>query len=251
MAPLGVAVVGLGWWGRTIVGLMFLGFYSDALAQTFEIVEGDFRPVCVAYHAYLESLDDAAGALICDRASRSALSKDVKIPGSRELDIYDHQDLFESILLYLKSYTGRNAEDFKAIVNRERGFARLREFAPAIDIDNDGAPDRVAVYRDGRCRVADGTSRNYHTLVLVLREDGKSVDAARTDRLRYSAKRRHSTMQPFLHGRTTYVDFWPSAEAYKDRDNLYVFTMRKNQSARVCTYRYVGRYSNSNSTLLR
>jgi hypothetical protein len=203
------------------------------LAAQFDVVLGDGEQVCSTYKSNLESFDENKIApLICERPLNSALPE-LSRPALRNLHISDHRSLYRDVLSYLNT-----APDEMLLSNASRFKDRLKEFSEPIDIANNGVRRRVVIFRDGRCRIPDGTSRAYQTAILVIRDEGDAVDRAVTARLNKMLSRRHSTMQLFTYQGNVYVDFWASAEVYSDRDILYVYKMSGNDVRKVCELKY-------------
>lgn len=226
---------------RSITVFLFL-FVPAAAAAQFEIVRGDDQ-VCISYKKSLEALDERTIApLICERPLKTEFG--LTNPSTKDLDLSDNRDLYKDVLRFLRSASNGTlsvGQEFEDLIAHERKFNRLKEYSQRLDIRNVGVPARLVSFRDGRCTLpGDSNSRNYQTTVLILSEDGKSIDRAAMAPLSSLVKRRHSTMQVFNYRSATYLDFWASAEVYRDRNVLHIYKVNNKKLSKVCELSYEG-----------
>ncbi len=238
---------------------------ADGKALTW--LKGKGAPVCEQYKAYLESIEDPLDLhhsertwdqkLMCARTIPARFSVFAQ-PTWRELDPGDHVAMMVSIsdnLSYdVQNYPGfekmaKDSRHIEAIIsslklNHKNGHYQW--YLANADIDNDGKPETIVRWRNGRCNGYPPDSQHYSIPILIIDPQGAvnlrlsrrvinqgtypglAVGAASFDVFQYAGK--------------TYVDRWDNegddhGMATSDKF-LSVFLHEGDRTSLECRFRF-------------
>lgn len=237
--------------------LFFLGVVG-ALAEPvaageYQLILGQGEEVCEACLKNLQQ--QPAEEAICDRQYAADLG--LRAPEWEPLDLREHTELYKRASnLIDRGSEGRRDPDL-GDPKQLAEFLRVMEMTRAsmstasVDIDNDGRLDQLVRYQSGNCkRQFSGFGSFYQSAILIMAEDGRTIDYVKTDPLvQHQSKGSNYPVgipnfqlyQIFAHKGTIYVDKWDGGGGSKplraDGNSLSVYRVAKGQASKLCQIR--------------
>ena len=224
----------------------------------FSIVAGGDRPLC---QLYLERLNTTSfdEPPFCDRPERPDLDgfeklNRVYLTPEELLKIYNQITSFRLHGDQLrKRYLKPSSIESIRQKHRTHQLEAWR-YEPRVDIDNDGSPDNVLVWKDGRCLYE--TRRPIANLIVILDEGGAMIDEAKTlaifgSPLQHYMKipptiqfgfREGSSFSVIAYGGKTYFDgFFRYGARDNSAVNVRVYEHFEGESRPICDYQWKNR----------
>ncbi len=219
--------------------------FTDA---RYKLVNGNGVEVCEAYQANLNSFN-AAEPMLCERKIDTGFEALTGVEW-KQLDLWENRELYWNLKNFLENIPEHRAmgkEDEEWIRRRSREKLSPQLFLSRVDIDNDGHPDRVLMYKNGICGQA---VRTFSTALAVQREDTPHIDLERTKLLLQNSYREEGTGKvlsaPFGYLYNMYGIFRHRNDTYFDkanarpteRDLLQVYSITDGHAKLVCGYHF-------------
>jgi hypothetical protein len=253
-----------------VLGLLWLLMAGVVRADTtlppvgvFETLEGQGVEVCEACLSALEEIasgPDGVGLSGCERDYNSQFG--LSEAEWTEIEPLKHLALLRKVMMFLRPvdpelHVGRglaplegtiyeNDDTFKHEIKTEMKYERIAIFLAVVDIDNDGRSEPVVKYRRGICGNPQAASPS--RALIVLTQDRKSIDRAKTDLVTQS--RGKSSRFPtgtdsekmydvFSFKGKVYFDSWDRGP---DPDIVTVYQAEKKRVTSLCKFRYEARF---------
>jgi hypothetical protein len=250
-----------------IIQILFLLAVVSALARPvaageYQLILGKGTEVCEACLKNLQQ--QPVEEAVCDRQYDPVIG--LHSAKWTELDLREHAELLKRINSLVNSgnesahSTFDNPKTLKEYVEGGTVRNRLPTMVMAIadiDIDNDGQPDNVLRYEQGKCRnMFGGWQYFYESVLLKLADDRSTIDYARTDPLIQHISKGPQYLvgipdfqiyQVFTHKGTVYFDKWNGGGDKEDPitlkldqpdvNTLSVYRVNKNQTNKICRIR--------------
>lgn len=225
---------------------------TSAFAGNYEIVKGKGVELCEAYARNLNSFHPSQ-PLTCERKINPA-SKKFAAPVWDQVDLENNKRLLWNIFRAFNSSTDTKSisrltdEEIANRIKRSIKAGSQHLYRTEIDIDNDGKIETVLLYQNNICGVAQFS---WGTALVVQYDQKPEVDFNKSDPLmqssrtdpatgttsRGAAEYLFNTYGVFIFNDTTYFDKVDAHAAQRNR--LYVYSIRNNRTALVCTYRFI------------
>lgn len=230
-------------------------------AGDYQLILGKGTEVCEACLKNLQQqpVEDA----VCDRQYAAGL--ELSAPEWKSLDLREHTEFYKRVAKLVDDGNefARNADFddpkiFKGFLETTVKINRASMATAYVDIDNDGKLEWVLRYRGGNCRNEfHGFPGFYQSALLVLTDDRRTIDYAKTDLLvqhlfkeaKYRIGIPHFQLyQVFTYKGTVYFDKWDGGGGDKedpitlkldqpDVNTLSVYRVNKNQTSKICQIR--------------
>ena len=249
-----------------MIQILFLLAVVSALAGPvaageYQLILGKGTEVCEACLKNLQQqpVEDA----VCDRQYAAGL--ELSAPEWKSLDLHEHTEFYKRVAKLVddgnelsKNADFDDSKIFKEFLETTVKINRASMAMAHIDINNDGKLEWVLQYRGGNCRKEfHGYPGFYQSVLLVLADDRRTIDYAKTDLLvqhlfqgvKYRIGIPHFQLyQVFAYKGTVYFDKWNGGGGDKedpitlkldqpDINTLSVYRVNKNQTNKVCQIR--------------
>jgi hypothetical protein len=157
-----------------ILALLMVVFSGVAQAESYRLQEKDC-PVCQAFNAKV-------GVEGCNYISVDATTAPFRTPVWEPRDLMASKDLIKKIENFISrgdQAAPTKLDDPKSLeawIRQKIEFDLGKLWGTEVDIDNDGAPDKVVKYETGRCLM----TTFWGTALVVLDAAGTSIDVVKS-----------------------------------------------------------------------
>lgn len=229
---------------------------GPVMAGEYQLVLGEGTEVCEACLKNLQQ--QPVEEAVCDRQYNPAIG--LHSAQWADLDLRNHAEFLKRIynLINLGNESAHGEFDDSKTLKEYVEGGPIRKWLPTmimamanIDIDNDGQPDKLLRYEQGKCRnMFGGWEYMYMSALLSLADDRRTIDYVKTDPLVQHGSKdpqhlvgipNFQLYQIFTHKETVYFDKWDGGGGSKqlrlDSNTLSVYRVNKGQASKICQIR--------------
>ncbi|MBI3399770.1 MAG: hypothetical protein HY026_11160 [Deltaproteobacteria bacterium] len=213
----------------------------------YVLKKGQGVEVCEAHFKNLETL--TLNEMVCQRDESYPEANGITMPKWEELDLKENKELVKRIgkfFTFGDQFIKDEMLDSEGYFNSQTlKYNSLKK--TTADIDNDGKPEIVMLYREPRCDVERNIAYNipYSRSLFVLDEAKNQIDVKKTEPLLqnisksgYDIKTKaiesiYRLYDVFFYKKDTYFDKWFIRDW-----TLTVYKLSNDRGSEVCRYKY-------------